>query len=113
MLGDGPCTCRNQKALDLGSCSAMANLASAYQHGMMGMPRDLKKVRLCLLGFLADLVSFGQSTALLEDAAKKHDQMALFNLAMNYAEGIGVPRDPQKAFELYKQCSEAEDACFC
>jgi hypothetical protein len=48
---------------------------------------------------------FSLAASLLEPLAADNEPLALYNLALLYASGQGVPRDPRKAFELTERAA--------
>ena len=51
-----------------------------------------------------------QAAALLTEASDAGSLNAMYNLALDYAEGTGVPQDTEKAIALYEQASDLGDA---
>jgi TPR repeat protein len=52
----------------------------------------------------------GQAAVLLQEAADSGSVNAMYNLAVDYAEGVGVPQDTARAVALYEQAGALGDA---
>ncbi|MDO5310243.1 MAG: tetratricopeptide repeat protein [Planctomycetia bacterium] len=125
------CDCQRGTALlkacaDKGNAQAMKNLAMIYASGRLGvedfqqacewMTRaafegDAEATGVALQQLLWEDVTrdLDKGVALAHDAVKRGDCDAAFQLAICYAQGLGVPKDYQRACQLYETSSEQGD----
>ena len=111
-----------QKAAEQGFAKAQWNLGAMYAAGDDSLPRDLTQAliwcqRAADQGFVAAQANLGVLYALLGKpeiavqwwarAAEQEDPEALYNLALAYLQGMGVARDPQRAFDALLVAAQA------
>jgi len=114
-----------QKAADAGNPGAQAHLGKLYAEGK-GLPRDLAaavkwyaraavqgdsqaQTNLGCVYFNGDgglQRDYNEAARWFSKAAAQRNPLAEANLATLYAEGFGLPRDPEKAANLYLEAAK-------